>query len=339
MRLARVVLWSVWCGSALGLAYLSGCAGPDKAADEGSGVATADRAPAPDTQAMVVEADLAADEQNYEKAIELLTQAIEMNPTLTVAHLSLGDVYMETGEIDKAEVRFATAARQEPRNFDAQYKHGLALQMLDRFSDAVRAYLRALSINPNDFDANLNIATAYMALGEPAQALVYGERAVQIDPDSGPAHANLGSVHSEMDRHAEAVREYEAAAELMDLSPELLMNMAVSQGKIDRYVEMRNTLAALMELSPSASAYERLGFASFRLRQYAEAELAFRKSIEMDGSYFPALNGLAVCLLQNWLWGDQQDNASHNEAMDLLRRSLRINRDQPRIVDLLSRYG
>lgn len=336
MRLARVVMV---CLGVAGLGVLPGCFGGGDKAPQETGEARTERPSAADTQAMVVEAELAADEQDYERAIELLTKAIERNPTLTVAHLSLGDVYMQTGEIDKAEAKFATAARQEPRNFDAQYKHGLALQMLDRFSDAVRAYLRALSINPNDFDANLNIATAYMALGEAAQALVYADRAVQIDPDNGAAHANLGSVHSAMDQHAEAVREYESAAELMDLSPQLLMNMAVSQGKINRYVEMRNTLLALLDLAPDAPAYERLGFANFRLRQYAEAELAFRKSIETDGSYYPALNGLAVCLLQNWLWSDQQDNALHREALDLLRRSLRINRDQPRIVDLLARYG
>ncbi len=293
----------------------------------------------PDAEAFVIEADLARDQGDYEKAIELLTQAIEKNPTLTVAHLSLGDVYTEMGDYQSAESAFGTAARQEPRNFDAQYKHGLSLQLLDRFSEAIRAYLRALSINPDSFDANLNIATAYMALNEPVQALVYAQQATRIDPFSGAAHANLGSVFSALDQHPEAVREYEAAAELMDLSPQLLMNMAVSQGKINRYVEMRNTLLALLDLEPSADAYERLGFAEFRLREYPAAELAFRHAIELDANYYPALNGLAVCLLQNWLWSDQEDDAAHAEGVDLLRRSLRINRNQPRIVDLLSRYS
>lgn len=291
------------------------------------------------SEATLIEADLARDEGDYEKAIELLTRAIEKNPTLTVAHLSLGDVYSEMGDYERAEGAFATAARQEPRNFDAQFKHGLSLQLLNRFSDAVRAYLRALSINPEDFDANLNIATAYMALHEPAQALIYAQQAARIDPNSGPAHANLGSVFSALEQHSQAVREYEAAAELMELAPQLLMNMAVSQGKINRYVEMRNTLLALIELEPSADAYERLGFAEFRLREYAAAELAFRNSIELNASYYPALNGLAVCLLQNWLWSDQEDDAAHAEGVELLRRSLRINRNQPRIVDLLSRYS
>ena len=78
----------------------------------------------------------------------------------------------------------ARAARLAPRNFDAQYGHGRALQMLERFIEAVRAYHRALTIRPDNINANQNLATTYLQLGEPSSALVFAEKAVELDPAS-----------------------------------------------------------------------------------------------------------------------------------------------------------
>lgn len=288
-------------------------------------------------QMEVVDEALAAGDE--EEALRILTLAIEQNPTLTVAHLKMGEIYRVRGDYNEAERSYATAARLEPRNFDAQYNHGLTLHLLNRLADAVRAYLRALSIRPNDFQANLNLATAYLQLEEPSQALAYAERAVRLEPTSGPARANLGSIFAALDRHNDAVRQFESAAELMELSPELLLNLADSLGRIGRFEQMQITLDAVVELDPSAPAWERVGYARFKLRDYSGAQSAFRESLNIDTRHFPALNGLAVCLLNEYLQSNRQDETARREAIDLLRRSLQINRNQPRIAELLSRYG
>jgi len=51
------------------------------------------------------------------------------------------------------------------------------------------------------------------------------------------------------------------------------------------------------------------------------------------------MNGLGVCLLNRYLISDRSDESARREAIDLLRQSLRINQRQPRIVELVSRYG
>lgn len=274
-----------------------------------------------------------------EEALVEFEKAIEENPKLTVAYLGAGDIYRQQGNYPEAEKRYAKAAEVEPRNFDAQYLHGLTLQLMNRVSEAVRAYLRALAIRPEDFEANLNLATAYLQLKEPGQALPYAQRAVRLNPSSGPARVNLGSVYAAMDRHAEAVTEYLQAAEQMDLSPELLLNLADSYGKIERYPEMLGTLEQLVAQSPSAIAYERLGFARFRVREYDAALTAFQRALSIDPNHYPALNGVGVCMLNRYLWSDKRDRASLDEAMRALKRSLQIRSDQPRIVELVTRYG
>lgn len=289
-------------------------------------------------QAVRVGASL-AEEGRLQEALQQFALAIEQNPTLTTAHLGMGEIYEVNEDYQAAEVAYRRAAEVEPANFTAQYKHGLMLQVLDRVSEAIRAYLRALAIRPGDFGANLNLATAYLELNEPRQSLTYARRAVELDPRSGPARMNLGAVYARLGRHNDAVREYQAAAELMDLTPKLLLNLADSLGKAGRHQEMVNTLSQLNRIDPSAQSWERTGYAYFQLRRYSRAIEAFRKAIEADPRHYPALNGVGVCLLNRYLSSDRQDTAALREAIETMRRSLRINRDQPRIVELISRYG
>lgn len=301
--------------------------------------AQAQRSSRSEAEQLLESAELLVNEDRDEEAIRLLAMAIERNPELTVAHMAVGDIYRENGDFDAAANAYGDAARLEPRSFDANYRHGLMLHLLDRLTDAVRAYLRAIAVRPDDVEANLNLATAYLQLDEPTQALPYARRTIRLDPGNGAGRANLGAVLSALDRHAEAVEQYEAALELLDLSPDLLLNLAESQGKIGRYREMVNTLNSAVSLSESADAYERLGFAHFRLREYSPAEQAFRRSIELDPGYYPALNGLGVCLLNDYLFNGRKDRGVRDESMEMFRRSLRINRAQPRITDLISRYS
>ncbi len=287
---------------------------------------------------LLVRAEEAAELGDNEQALQLLAAAIERNPTLTIAHMKMGEIYRMRGDNAQAERAYAAAARLEPRNFDAQYFHGLTLHLLNRLGDAVRAYLRALAIQPDSFEANLNVATAYLQLNEPRQSLPYAERAVELEPTSGPAHANLGAVLGALENHADAVREYQAAAELMELSPELLLNLADSLGKLRRFDEMANTLNAAIEMSPTSLAWERLGYARFKLREYEGAREAFREAIELDPRHYPALNGLGVVLLNDYLASDRRDRESKEEAIRLFQRSLQINKRQTRILELVTRF-
>ncbi len=265
-------------------------------------------------------------------------RAIAENPTLTIAYLGAGDIDRQRGDFRAAERNYAKAAEVEPGNFDAQYGHGLMLQTLSRLNEAVRAYLRALTIRPDDLSANLNLGTTYLQLGEPAQGLGYAQKAARIDPKNAAARTNLGAIYASLGRHAEAVVEYQQASELTELTPPLLLNLADSLGKINRLEEMVNTLRQAIELEPSATAYERLGSGQFRLRYYDDSLISFRKAAELDPGFYPALNGIAVCRLNQFVWSNRTDQAAREEALQLMRKSLQIERRQPKIVDLLSRY-
>jgi tetratricopeptide (TPR) repeat protein len=292
------------------------------------------------------------EEVSYDKAVELyasgdlekalleLERAIAFNPQFTRAYLESGDIYLELADYEKAERQFALAVRTEPRNYIAQYRHGQVLHRLGQLEKANRAYLRALSIRPADFDANIGISIVLLEMGKAEQSLPYGLRAVRSEPPSGRARMHLGNVFAAVDRHSEAVIEYQQAAELMDVpTAGLLLNMAESLNQLERYAEMVGALDQLVRIEPDAIAYERLGSGLFRLRRYEESLEAFTRASELEPDYFQAFNGIAVCELNQYLWSSKTDGGARERAVKAMRVSLRIQRDQPRIVELLRRYS
>ncbi len=278
-------------------------------------------------------------EGRADDALAELERAIELNPELTLAYLEAGDIHRERGDYDRAEPLYAEASRRDPTNFQAQYGHGLVLQLMGRLQDAIGAYLRALSIDPNSFDANLNLATAFLQIGEPSQGLTYAQRAVQLRPEDGAARTNLGATYAALGQYDAAIAEYEAAAERMAMTPELLLNLADAYGRVGRHAEMAGTLREVIRRDPSATAYERLGSALFRNKQYPDALAAFEQAVRLDPSHYPAHNGVAVCSLNRYLWSNRTDQAALTKARQAMQTSLAIKQNQPKIVDLMSKYG
>jgi tetratricopeptide (TPR) repeat protein len=326
------------CLLALSAAFvLPGC--------RGARAARAEREPAQridifvEAQQAVARAELLNEQGLDMVALAEFERAIAINPRMTTAYMGIADIQQRQGNYAQAEVHFRRAAEIEPANFSAHYGQGLMLQLLDRIAEAVRAYLRALQLQPTDFDANLNLATAYLQLGEPAAGLIYAQRAVNLQADSGPARVNLGAIYAALGDHESAVIEYQQAAELIDLSPQLLLNLANSLGQIGRFAEMQNTIEQLIRVEPTALAYERLAAAHFRQGRYDEALVNFRQALDIDANHYPALNGVGVTLLNRYLQSGREDLDARNEGLRALRRSLQIERRQPVVVDLVSRYG
>lgn len=342
----------VWTGfvvagliGALVLGPLAGCNRAARKRERERARAVADARPAPTPRLSLDEAKTAENRARLlqrqgliDIALAEFERAIAINPMLTSAHMGVGEIHEQRGDFAAAERSYGRAAELEPRSFDAQYKHGLMLQLLNRVADSIRAYLRALAIRPDDFNANLNLATAYLQLGEPGPALPYAKRAVQLNGDSGPARVNLGAIYAALNQHELAVVEYQQAAELMELSPELLLNLAKSLGEIRRFEEMQNTLEQLIKTKPSAAAHERLATALFRQRRVDQSLAEFRKALALDPDYYPALNGVGVCLLNRWVLSNGTDFAARDEAIQALQRSLQIERRQPAVLDLLTKY-
>ncbi len=273
------------------------------------------------------------------EALESYESALAVNPRVTAAHMGIGSVYRQTGDLTKAKSAYFNATQIEPDNFDANYYLGLMRQLTGEVTAAISSYLRALAINPDSIDANRDVASAYMQLGRAQEARYYAKRATELDPDSQPAWANLAAVYSLVGEYEQAVLAYRVAAELGELAPPVLLGLADAHIRLDNFRRAINVLERLIADYPTSTAYERLGYAQFKLRDFETALSSFRTAIELDTTEVGAHNGIGVCLMTLYVEGGRENDYQRKQALAAWQRSLQINLNQPKIVDLVARYG
>lgn len=319
------------------IAPLSGCHLFQSSSGSGANVVVPST-PTAEQETRLADAQAARDRGDYDVALSLLQEIIAENPTITPAYVAMGEIQYEQADYTSAEAAYRRAARLDPGNFTAQFGHGQALQALKRFGDAVQAYLRALTINPNDVQANINVARAYLELDRPDLAKPFAEKAVSLQPDNGDARVTLAGIYDELGLTTQAIDTYRVAMELVEPTPELILSLVNALSEADRFREAIDAAQTLNRLEPNANAYERLGRAHFKLREYDASMAAYRQAVELDPSLWVAWNGIGVNALNGWLLTKRRDRDLASQARDAFRSSLRINPDQPKIVQLLSTY-
>ena len=264
--------------------------------------------------------------------------ALEADPNLFDAHMSMGSIYRSHGNYQLAGNCYQRAVRLAPNDFDARYALGWMLHLQGQLKEAISHYLHAIMIDPDSFDANLNIAGAYLQLSQPIDALPYAQRATELRSDSQAAWSNLATIHSLLGQFKEAVGAYYEAIELGETAEPILLGLANAHLQLQRYEQAVVVLRSLATTHPTASVHQRIGYAFFKMRRFNEALKHFRTALTLDGRDPLALNGVGVCLMAMYLENGQDNEAHRNEALDAWRQSLKIREAQPHIEELIARY-
>jgi len=297
------------------------------------------RRPSAEQAVRADEAKAMITEGRHADAIRTFEALLDENPSLTVAYVGIGQAYEDLGDYQRAEPAYARAARLDPRDFDAQFGHGTVLRALGRLKEAARAYQMALSIRPEDGESLTGLGATFIELEMPAGAVAPIERRIELDPDDGDARAMLGTAYMLAGRLDDAVDAYEVAIEYVGNDPELIGNLVECYARSDRHREAANAGQVLVAVAPSPQAWERLGRAYFRLGDYDASVESYRRAIELDPAFWPALNGVGVNELNRWLRSERSELDAREAAADAFRASLRANPDQPKVVSLLTTYG
>lgn len=104
------------------------------------------------------------------EAVQAYRQALELAPGLADAHLNLGRLLHERGDVPAAERHYRQALGARPGDAVAAYNLGVALQDLGRLREAAVAYEEALVSDESLADAHFNLSGVYEELGERAAA-------------------------------------------------------------------------------------------------------------------------------------------------------------------------
>jgi tetratricopeptide (TPR) repeat protein len=143
----------------------------------------------------LAEANRADEAGEVDKAIDLLKEAVALDPGFAMAWLKLAAVYGNQGGDEAATVEAATRAF-ESRNRLTERERQLAIALYNDVvvgdvEEVVRAYRRLLDDHPDDPVALNNLAASYMTLERWSDAVAILERAVSGPARSRSAYADL----------------------------------------------------------------------------------------------------------------------------------------------------
>ena len=139
------------------------------------------------------------------KGFEFARKAVSLDPSLSFAHMTMGNLHLRRHEYDEA-VRWAERAVELSPNNPENYA-GLAniYSFVGRSRDAVSLMRKAIELDPNYPPRySMYIGRAHVLAGEPAAAVPYLQDAVSRSPDFWPAHLFLASAYGHLGRLSEA---------------------------------------------------------------------------------------------------------------------------------------
>ncbi|MFW2587925.1 tetratricopeptide repeat protein [Sagittula sp. SSi028] len=188
---------------------------------------TFEKVPAEDPSyhaAVLGEAEALREQGDVAAAIDVIEDLADLQPDLTVAHTSLGDLYRQEERYAEAVDAYTRAldlmGEDTPRQWFLYYARAISFERQDQWEAAESDFRRALELNPEQPQVlnylGYSLVEQQRKLDE---ALDMIERAVAARPNSGYIVDSLGWVLYRLGRYEEAVPHMERAAELMPIDP------------------------------------------------------------------------------------------------------------------------
>lgn len=116
-----------------------------------------------------------------------LERAVEMSPNYVLAHVNLGLLSIEHGDVEDGLERLRWATRMAPEWPEAWFWLSVAEDRLDLVDDAVASAERALALDPRNLDYGYRAALARSRAVDFAGALTGARRVLAVDPEHAGA--------------------------------------------------------------------------------------------------------------------------------------------------------
>lgn len=248
----------------------------------------------------------------YRRGVEILTEAVENDPTSALAYAGLAYGYTKLGHSPYPEGAYprAKAAADRALEFDPNLAEAHAAVGMYRLyyewdvAGAEESFIKAIELNPSLVSAYYHYAWLLELLGRKKEALEAGERTVELDPLSPFYSAWLASQYISSGMYDQAITQAEATLNLREDWPIAWMVLGDAYLELGRYDE---AIAAHANLVDSPLWSFARGYSYARAGRMDEAR-AIVESIPAEAD-----NALALVLIYGAM-GDTEQTMHWLEA-------------------------
>jgi len=131
---------------------------------------------------------------NHDIAEAMLTKALKLDPTYSLAWANLAQVFSVTGQLDKAKKSFKNILNMEPKNGLIWAEYGTVLTKLANYEEGRDAYLKALEFKPDSPRVHLSLGHVYKTMGEIDNSIDSYKNTILQNNLSGEAYWSLANL-------------------------------------------------------------------------------------------------------------------------------------------------
>jgi tetratricopeptide (TPR) repeat protein len=155
-----------------------------------------------------------AQEGDYAKAIQSLTQALKLKPGVAEANASLGIIYLKQGRLAEAEAALAGGLKSQPSDLQSAQNLAVVLDLEQRPGEAIPLLRRVLQAKPDSPDAHYLLGKILLAEGVVTEALEHLETAMRLAPEDANVRYQLGKAYQKQGRTELAEQQFELFRQL-----------------------------------------------------------------------------------------------------------------------------
>jgi tetratricopeptide (TPR) repeat protein len=145
-------------------------------------------------------------------------KALELNPSLPLAHELLGEAALAKGDLQGAIHELQAERKINPLDGETYDRLGDAYLRSGQYPEAQQALNRAVLLEPSATGPYILLGQTFLKLKQPIQALHYLDRAVKMDPSNYITHNLLGQAYKAIGQLAEANRQFKMVVDLQHQS-------------------------------------------------------------------------------------------------------------------------
>ena len=211
-------------------------------------------------------------EGDYPAALNLLREAIALEPDSARMHEDVADIKLKIGQIPEALEYLNKAIELDPSYRPPYVLGGILMSSAGKDIEAVDYLRKAVKLDPSKEDAYLHLALSLTRLFEYEEAVSTLKTLVKLNPDSILGYYYLGRTYSQMKLYREAIGYFTKVLELRPEFDQATIDMAATYEAMGDYPHAIDTYRLLLDHDEQRSAVlQRLTQLLLQQRRFTEA--------------------------------------------------------------------
>ena len=278
-------------------------------------------------QNMYKEVVLSYREGNYEDAVSICKELINLAPDNALYHNTFGVILHKMKRYVEALIEKQKAVELESDSAEYRNSLGITLHEMKRYDEALTETQKAVELESDSAEYRNSLGITLHEMKRYDEALTETQKAVELEPNNAEYRNSLGITLHALKRYDEALTEYYKAIELDPNDAFYHNNLGITLDYIERYDEALIEMQKAVELEPDNPEYRNsLGVTLHNMKRYDEVLIEKQKAVELepDNAEYHYSLGATLCCIERY-----------DEALIETKKAVELEPDNPEYHDLL----